>query len=117
MSEYKNLNTAFPTVMNVFNMIRHAISKYVDVFLDSISSFETMYVSSISSFKFQRATAMSIKLYAISKFDFMFAAFLSYQNIRSRNKSIIIFANFEQMIINIIAIIMSNNISITFKMV
>ena len=117
MSEYKNLNTARPTVMSTLNMIKSAVSKCDDVFLDSISSFEIMYVSSISSFRFQRATAMIIKLHAISKLDSMFAAFLSYQNIRSRNKSIIIFANFEQMIINIIAITISNNISIMLKMV
>ena len=117
MSEYANLNTARPTVMSTSNMIKHAISKYDDVFLDSISSFEIMYVSSISSFRFQRAIDMSIKLHAISKIDFMFVVFLSYQNIRSRNKSIIIFANFLQAIISNIVIVASNNISTMFKMV
>ena len=116
MSEYINLNTAFPTVMSTLNMIKHATSKYDD-FLNSIISVEIMYMSSISSFKFQRATAMSIKLHAISKIDFMFAAFLSYQNIRSRNKSIITFANFLQAIISNIVIVASNNISTMFKMV
>ena len=67
MSEYINLNTARPTVMSTSNMIKHAISKYDDVFLDSISSFEIVYISSISSFRFQRAIAMSIKLHTISK--------------------------------------------------
>ena len=117
MSEYKNLNTARPTVMSTLNMIKSAISKCDDVFLDSIDSFETMYVSSISSFRFQRATAMSIKLHAISKIDFMFVVFLSYQNIRSRNKSIIIFANFLQAIISNIVIVASDNILTMFKMV
>lgn len=117
MSEYKNLNTARPTVMSTSNMIKHTISKYEDVFLDSISSFEIVYMSSTSSFRFQRATAMSIKLHAISKIDSMFVVFLSYQNIRSRNKSIIIFANLEQAITTIIAIIMNNNIPAMFRMV
>lgn len=117
MSEYANLNTARPTVMSISNMIKHAISKYDDVFLDSISSFEIMYMSSISSFRFQRATYMIIKLHAISKLDSMFAAFLSYQNIRSRNKSIIIFANFLQAIISNIVIVAIDNILTMFKTV
>ena len=117
MSEYKNLNTARLTVMSTLNMIKHAISKYEDVFSDSVSSFEIVYMYSISSFRFQRATAMSIKLHAISKIDFMFATFLSYQNIRSRNKSIIIFANFLQAIISNIVIVASDNILTMFKMV
>ena len=90
MSEYINLNATRPTVMSTSNMIKHAISKYDDVFLDSIRSFEIVYMSSISSFRFQRATYMIIKLHAISKLDCIFIAFLSYQNIRSRNKSVII---------------------------
>ena len=117
MSEYVNLNTARIIVMNTLNMITHAISKYEDVFLDSVSSFEIVYMSSTSSFRFQRVTAMSIKLHAISKIDSMFVVFLSYQNIRSRNKSIIIFANILQAIISNIVIITSNNISTMFKMV
>jgi len=52
MSEYVNLNTARPIVISTFNMIKHAILKYENVFLDSISSFEIMYMSSISSFRF-----------------------------------------------------------------
>ena len=117
MSEYINLNTARPTVMSALNMIKHAISKYDDDFLDSMTPVETMYMSSISSFRFQRATYMIIKLHAISKIDFMFAAFLSYQNIRSRNKSIIIFANFLQAIVSNIVIVVSDNILTIFKMV
>lgn len=117
MSEYVNLNTARPIVISTLNMIKHATLKYENVFLDSISSSEIMYVSSISSFRFQRATAMSIKLHAISKIDSMFAAFLSYQNIRSRNKSVIIFANFLQAIISNIVIVASDNILTMFKMV
>ena len=77
MSEYINLNTARPTIMSTLNMIKHAISKYDDDFLDSMTSVETVYVSFISSFRFQRATDMSIKLHAISKLDSMFA-FLSF---------------------------------------
>lgn len=117
MSEYTNLNAARIIVMNTLNMITHAISKYEDVFLDSVSSFEIVYMSSTSSFRFQRATAMSIKLHAISKIDSVFVVFLSYQNIRSRNKSIIIFANILQAIISNIVIITSNNISTMLKMV
>ena len=117
MSEYVNLNTAWPTVMSTPNMIKHTISKYDDVFLNSISSFEIMYVSSISSFRFQRATYMSIKLHAISKIDSMFVVFLSYQNIRLRNKSIIIFANFLQAIISNIVIVAIDNILTMFKTV
>ena len=117
MSEYVNLNAARLTVMNTSNMIKHTISKYDDVFLDSISSFEIMYVSSISSFRFQRATYMIIKLHAISKLDCIFIAFLSYQNIRSRNKSIIIFANFLQAIISNIVIVAIDNILTMFKTV
>ena len=117
MSEYINLNITRPTVMSTSNMIKHAISKYDDVFLDSISFFEIMYVSSISSFRFQRATDMSIKLHAISKIDSMFVVFLSYQNMRSRNKSIIIFANILQAIISNIMTITSDNILTMLRMV
>ena len=46
MSEYINLNTAFPTVMNTLNMIKHVTSKYDDDFLNSIISVEIMYMSS-----------------------------------------------------------------------
>lgn len=117
MGEYANLNAARIIVMNTLNMITHAISKYEDVFLDSVSSFEIVYMSFIGSVRFQRATYMIIKLHAISKLDCIFIAFLSYQNIRSRNKSIIIFANFLQVIISNIVIVASNNILIMFKMV